>query len=327
MNNEEQLTFSEDPLLPGINKAFRYLENGEFDQATTLFNSLIDSNPDYPGLTEGYRTSRFWGNRQNEFSNLSDGKKSADFLMKEWSDFQKYAMDKNLTHSTAYKSVQKYIFYTASEHYKTAFKNEENPTDNFNLLVNLATCFTGLDEYSRAIETLEYIRSAYKSNTIITAMLAESYYHIGEVPKSMMLFREAFFVNPQELNISQIKSKPVIELFNIAKNNISSEQDPREWIPIYGYIMDIFYVKQQLSRQTVEMIKKDIYNLEKSFQMMSKDKLNETNIVPRLINKYLWMYDYFSFQTYDFDALTDIRKRLIKMNKSIFEPYFQKKKD
>ena len=57
---------------------------------------------------------------------------------------------------------------------------------------------------------------------------------------------------------------------------------------------------------------------------MNKDKIAETNIIPRLINKYLWMLDYFEQQNYDFESITDIRKRLIKLDKELFEDYFKK---
>ncbi|MBN1501604.1 MAG: hypothetical protein JW982_15710 [Spirochaetes bacterium] len=327
MDNNGQLTFSDDHLQPGINEAYKFIESGDFSEAVDLFNMLIDEKSDYPGLFEGYRTSRFWLNRKSELLLLKEGKMTADFLMNEWNQFNSYAEEKNMTGSTAFSAAQKYVFFTASEHYKIAFRNEESPTDNFSLLYNLARCFMGLQEFSHAAETLEYIRSAYKSNTQITVLLGESYFHLGETPKSLMFFREAFFLNPQEIDMKDIKAQPILDLAGITAKNIPAYQDIREWIPVYGYILDIFYVKHQLSKQTVEILKKDILNLEKSYQMSSKDKIKETNIVPRLINKYLWMFDYFSFQNYDFEAITDIRTRLIEIDRGLFEPYFKNRKD
>lgn len=327
MENNGQLTFNDDPILPGINSAFSHLETGEFSTAVKEFSTFLDENPDYPGLADGYRTARFWENRSSDIKNLKEGRQTADFFMKEWEYFDKYCEEKNISQSNAYRAVQKFIFFTASEHYKIAFKNEENPTDNFNLLINLADCFLGLEEYKHAAETLEYCRSAYKTDTRLTTLLAESYFHLGEIPKSLLLFREAFFLNPQEIDMKKIKSEPIRNLYEHCVENISPDQDPREWIPVFAYLSDTFYVKHQLSNQAVDSITKDIYSLEKSYQMMSEDKLSKTNIIPRLINKYLWMYDYFNFQKYDFEALTDIRSRLIEINKDLFEPFFKNKKN
>lgn len=326
MEKNGQLTFNDDPLLPGMEEAFNDLSTGDFKAAALKFSKLLDKNPEYPGLTEGFRTARFWENRQGEIQNTKEGRETADFFMQEWASFEKYCYDKNLFQSSAYKAVQNYVFFTASEHYKIAFRNEENPTDNFNLLLNLSECFIGLEEYNHAAETLEYCRSAYKSNTKLTTLLAEAYFHTGEIPKSLMLFREAFFINPQEIDFKYIKAEPILNLKQTAIENISIDQDPVEWIPVFGYLTDTFYVKHQLSNQAVDTITKDIYNLEKSYQMMSDDRLQNTNIIPRLINKYLWMYDYFTFQKYDFEAVSDIRSRLIEINKDLFEPFFKNKK-
>lgn len=327
VNNNNQLTFSDDPFLPQLNNVFSLIESGEFTDAVTILDKLLEEKPDYPGIAEAYRTARFWQNRLNELNSFNEGKNKADFYMNEWSNFTSYSEEKNIIDSNAYKSAQKYVFFTAAEHYKIAFQKQQAPTDNFDLLINLGICFLTLGEFKHAVETLEYARSSYKVSTKLLSILAEAYYHNGEVPKSLLLFREAFFINPSEIDMKLLKAKPIHEIINIIETIKPNCSDVREWIPIIGHVVDIFYVKKNINNQQVETIKKDIFSLEHNFQMMSEEQINSTNIMPRLLNKYLWLYDYFQFQKYDFENLTEIRSRLIKIDRELFEDYFKNKKD
>jgi len=51
-----------------------------------------------------------------------------------------------------------------------------------------------------------------------------------------------------------------------------------------------------------------------------------SNIMPRLINKYHWLLDYYSLQSYNFENMTQIRDRLLNINRELFQEYFTKKK-
>ncbi len=325
MKKNEQLTFSDDHLLPRLNEIYLAIENGEFSEAIKLTDNFLKKNSDYPGINEAYRTARFWENRQQEIAVLSSGKETADFYMNQWEKFNNYADEKKIKKSSVYKSIQKFIFFTAANNYKIAFQKQQSPTDNFELLLNLGICFLTLKEYNYVIETLEYARSAYKLNSKILAILAEAYYQTGEIPKSLFFFREAFFIDPSKIDISLISAKPISETIELIKKTRPQDIDIREWIPIIGHLSDIFYIKKNLNNQQVETIKKDIFTMEHNLQMLTDDKINSTNIKPRLINKYLWLYDYYQFQKYDFENLSEIRTRLIKIDKELFENYFKNK--
>jgi tetratricopeptide (TPR) repeat protein len=326
MDRDGQLSFTDDPMLLGINQAYQLLEEGKFGDAVGRIDELLSAKPDYPGFVQAYRTAKFWKNREGEIKRLVRGKQTADFLMTQWESFRKYAQEKDLAESTAYRSVMRYIFFTASEHYKIAFQSQESTADNFDLLMNLGVCFLTLGEYKHTIETLEYARSSYRSNARLLAILAEAYFQSQEIPKSMLLFREAFSLNPSEVDLSLVKAKPLTDLVTLVRERRPGCADPREWVPVYGFLEDVFYVKRQLNSQQVEGIKREIYTMEKSYQSMKKEQLAESNVVPRLINRYLWMLDYFEFQQYDAENLNEIRARLLQIDHDLFEEHFKKGK-
>ena len=325
MDKNGQLTFSDDPILNSINEVFQLIEKGEFSPAIEKINELMDIDADYPGLIESFRTAKFWNNRESEIRNLEEGKDTAEYLMKQWEVFNEYAESKDMTSSSAFKAAMRYIFFKASDHYKFAFQEQQDTSSNFRFLLNLGDCFLRLEEYQSAIETLEFARSSYRSNARLLAILGEAYFHKGEIPKSLASFREAFFVDPSEIDISILRATPILDLVEIIKKERSDYKDINEWIPIYGYTHDVFYVKRNLNVHLVETIENDIYKLEVNFQKMNKSQVENSNIVPRLINKYLWLLDYYTLQNYNFDTITQIRDRLIKIDRDLFQEHFEKK--
>jgi tetratricopeptide (TPR) repeat protein len=326
MDKNGQLTFSDDPILNRINEVYQLIENGEFASAAAKINELMDVDSEYPGLIDAYRVAKFWNNREQEIRELDQGKDTAEYLMKQWEIFSEYAESKEMSSSAAFKAAMRYIFFKASDHYKYAFQEQQDTSNNFGFLLNLGDCFLRLEEYRLAIETLEYAKSSYRSNAHLMAILGEAYYHIGEIPKSLSCFREAFFINPSEINLGVLRAKPVMDLVGIIKSERDDLRDVNEWIPIYGFIHDVFHVKRTLNAHQVDTIEKDIYSLEVTYQKMNKTQIENSNIVPRLINKYLWLLDYYTLQNYNFDTITQIRERLLKIDHDLFQEYFSKKK-
>ncbi len=330
MDNDGQLTFSDDPLLNESNKAYQQIEEGNFDEAVRRIDDLMSKDPYYPGLSEGYRTARFWLNRTGELMSLPDGKETADFLMKQWEIYDTYAAEKGMKESTAYRAAMRHVFYKASEHYQKAFRNLEDPTGNFDLLLNLGNCFLRLEEYRLTIDTLEYARSSYTASPHLLIILAEAYYHSDDIPRSLLLFREAFFVDPSEIDLEIIRSRPIHDIIDMidewnSRSATPFRQDTREWIPVFGFIQDIFYVRKNLSKHQIDTIEREIYNLEIYYKRMNRDQIYSTPVLPRLMNKYLWMYEYYEIQNYNFENMIQIRDRLLVLNRELFNEFFRKK--
>ena len=324
MDDNGKLSFSDDPFLRESAEVYQFISEGNFNEAVKIADQLMNINPDYPGLTEAYRTAKFWSNRENEIKKSGDGKKAADFLMKEWKAFEDYASYKEMKSSSAYKSAMRYVFFKASEQYKNAFKFSEETDNNFDLLISLGECFLRLKEYKNAIETLEFAMTSYKSDAKLLLILGESYYHIDDIPKCLLYMREAFQIDPSQIDITLIEAKPVLEIIEAVQNSGRNIKDIREWIPVFGYLTDVFYVRRNLNKHQVESLKREVFNLENSLNRLSIDDIDATNIIPRLLNKYLWLLDYYEHQNVNAENSDDIKNRLLALDKELFENFFKK---
>ena len=326
MDDNGQLTFSDDPLLRESAEIYQFISEGNFSEAAKAADQLMNINPDYPGLAEAYRAAKFWSNREKEIRKIGEGKRCADFLMKEWEAFEDYASHKDMKSSSAYKSAMRYIFFKASEQYKIAFKLNEETDNNFDLLISLGECFLRLKEYKNAIETLEYAMSSYNSDAKLLFILGESYYHIDDIPKCLLYMREAFQIDPSQVDITLIEAKPILEIIEAVKSSGRNIKDIREWIPIFGCLTDIFYVRRNLSKHQVESLKREVFNLENSLGRLSPDDIDATNIIPRLLNKYLWLFDYYQQQNVNMENSEEIKNRLLLLDKDLFEEFFKKQR-
>jgi tetratricopeptide (TPR) repeat protein len=324
MDDNGQLTFSDDPLLRESAEIYQLISEGNFNEAVKIADQLMNINPDYPGLTDAFRTAKFWANREKEIRKIDEGKKAADFLMNEWKVFEDYASQKDMKSSSAYKSAMMHIFFKASEQYKIAFKLNEETDSNFELLINLGECFLRLKEYKHAIETLEYAMSSYKSDAKLLFILGESYYHIDDIPKCLLYMREAFQIDPSQVDLTLIEAKPILEIIETVQNCGRNIKDIREWIPIFGVLTDVFYVRRNLNKHQVESLKREVFNLENSLTRLSIDDIDATNVIPRLLNKYLWLLDYYEHQNVNAENREEIKSRLLNLDKDLFDDFFKK---
>ena len=323
------MTFADDPISSRINTANQMIENGKFSEAVENLEKLQGVDPDYPGFLASYRTARFWLNRNDEISSMPEGKETAEFLMTEWKNYEEYAEDKNILNSSSYRAAMMNIYYAASRHYSIALTEQENTApDNFDLLLKLGVCFIKLENYKKAVETLGYALNSYNAHTHagLLSMLAEAFYNQGEIPKSLWYFKEAFFWDPALIDLDLITAEPIQRLVDFVREDSKSRYDIREWVPVYGFITDILYVRKDISELQVEFIKEQIRNLERSYQKMNREQIESSNVLPRLLTRYLWILEYFEFQKYSFENIGQIRDHLLKIDKPLFEEYFRKER-
>lgn len=321
MDKNGQLNFSDDPLLSENGEIYQLISEGNFREAIKKIDKLMNINPDYPGLVESYRTAKFWQNRDKDLKKAEEGKMTADFLMEEWALYDDYASSRGMQNSSAYKAAMKYIFFKASENYKLAFQRNEETGNRLDLLINLGDCFLRLKEYKYAVETLEYARNSYSASAKMMFILGESYFHLDDIPKALLYFREAFLIDPSQLDLSIIECKPVNDIVEIIKNSGKRYRDMREWIPVYGFITDIFYIRRNINKHQIEMLQNEVFSLEKNYVKLNSEEIESTNILPRMINKYLWLLDYYVHQNINFDNSTQIRERLLNLDRELFEEF------
>jgi hypothetical protein len=116
-----------------------------------------------------------------------------------------------------------------------------------------------------------------------------------------VLFREAFFLDPQGIDLSGLESDMILDLVDRVHGLGHTGDELAEWIPVWGCIWGVFSVKRELKPVEMGRLKQSILSLEnvyrsKSGSLNGKARLRSSTgdplITPRLLNRYFWLIEY-----------------------------------
>jgi hypothetical protein len=150
--------------------------------------------------------------------------------------------------------------------------------------------------------------------------MADCYALCGEEKTAKLLFREAFYIDAQKIDIDFLESELIIRLISRVEENNYSEDVLKEWIPVYGVLLGIFNIRRELRGQEVGKLKQEIYAKENE----NKNPINDSKIlIPKLINMYFWLIDHY-VQTKDSGRkINEILLKIKIIDRDIYDLYIK----
>ncbi len=318
MENDGQLTFDDDPLFVKQSKAHRLLEQGLFTEAIELFENIAKENPNYPGILDGIKASKFWVSRKNKLKKYNKSYDRGKLLLKEWKDFEKYMSKNSIKHGRATASIQKYIFNDIIESFSIAYN--EGVIPDTDILIQIGDCFKKLGNYEKAIDIYEYARTFNPEDPSLLAKLADCYFSIDETSKAKVLFREAFFIDPGQIELSYIESPFIHMLYKKTLELISNSELAIFWLPIIAELKNAFNVKREPKKGELEKLRKEIAQLEEDFKT---NKKRRKYIEPRLLNHYFWLIDTLKILGGSKKEIEKALQRINEINSEVFAKYLE----
>jgi len=318
MENDGQLTFEDDPLYIKQNRAHKLLEEGNFNEAIALFENIIHENSNYPGVADGVKAARFWISRKNRAKKYSSPYDKARLLLKEWKDFEKYMVKNNLRHGRSTSAIQKYIFGDIIESFTDAYN--EGVAPDTGILVQIGDCFKKLGNYERAIDIYEYARSFNKEDPGLLSKLGDCYFSIDETSKAKVLFREAFFIDPGQIELDCIESPFIHMLFKKTMEKVSDKEVSVYWFPVIAEINKAFNVKREPKKGELEKLRSEIEALEEEY---AKNRRRRPYIEPKLLNHYFWLIDTLKIIGGSRKEIENSLQRINEIDPEIFSRYLE----
>ena len=190
MENGGQLTFEDDPLFVKQNNAHKYLEEGNFNQAISLYESILKENPNFPGVSDGIKASRFWINKKNKLTKYLNSYDKGKILLKEWRSFEKYMSKNHVRHGRSTAAIQKYIFCDIIESFTKAYN--EGIVPDTAILIQIGDLFKRLGNYEKAIDVYEYTRGFKVEDSSLLAKLGDCYFVLMKLLKRRFYFAKHF---------------------------------------------------------------------------------------------------------------------------------------
>ena len=294
------------------------LKKGDILQANDILNQLLIDALDNERIQFAVNCFSFWINIIRQLPTIEEPYAKGETLLSEWISFlsyvekQKYTPDEHILYS--FKCG---IFSLALDNYYQLI-NATDFEQRAEISRKIGLCYKKLGEYETARDCLIESNRLKPGVASVIAELADCYALCGEDRKAKVLFREAFFVDAQRINICFLDSELIQCLIRKIEDKGYSGDALKEWIPVYGQIFGVFTVKRMLRPQEASKIKQDIYACENELKDPS---CNCRLLEPRLCNLYFWIIDYYTMNPEDNYKIGEILTRLKILDPVIYEAY------
>jgi hypothetical protein len=305
-----------------IQEACAYLKKGNFITAETMFSELFKKSVFRGDVETGIVCSKYWKTRLDNIKEMSPGLSRADFILEQWAAFKSFLKSENRRKKEYDNDVITYsghsLISLAIEDLISAYKKRDYPDTE--LLLSIGESFIELPDYKKAIETLEYARVYRKKDPCLLALLADSYFLYGEIRRAKVLFREAFFLNPEAVPLSKIKSPLIHDIICAIKENGIEHIAP--WVSVYALISGKFDVQKELSEEEASDLIGEVRRLEHEYYATKN-----LNFKPYLISKYLYLIEYLEHQVGSKSDADKLKTKVKVIDQSIYMLYSEYEKN
>lgn len=297
-----------------LQEAFSLIETGNIPQAMLLLEDALTANLDDKNILFSVFCCTFWNDTIINLEKLGQLERG-EVLVNQWKQFCKTVKKaENFSERTFY-SFQKGIFSLALENFTNA-DDERNPQLQADISRMEGLCYKKLGSYEEALTRLTKANTLIQGSAPILAEMADCYALCGEAKLSKVLFREAFFIDPEKIDLDYLDSPVIRILIEQVANKGYSGSQLQEWLPVYGVLLGVFTIKRELRSREVGHLKQEIYAMENQL----KDPANNAALLtPRLLNMYFWLIDHYVLTK---DSVTKINEVLLKIK--ILDPAVHK---
>ncbi len=311
---EKQLTFKENEIIQILNKVYLNFKSGLFKESITLLERALSIDFEYPDVATTLKCANFWMEREDKVREISSNYERGEFLLNQWKLFSGFVERIGDISERCLFTIKYYIFGQALENYLALYNESElNDTE---ILLRIGICYKGEGNFESSIHFLELAGQQKRDDAVILAELADCYSLVNENRAAKVFFREAFFLNPQAIELSYLESPIIQRLIGKLKDFGYRHAELCEWIPVYGTIYGLFNVKRELRPLELGKLKQSIFKLEKE---VNQDK--HTQVIPRLINRYFWLIDHYISINEERVKIEEILQKIKDLDPVVYQKY------
>lgn len=297
-----------------LRKVYKNFKQGNFKEAITILENAINIDFEHREVVFALKCASFWQERKNKLPEM-DYFHRGEYLLEQWESFCNFILNAEKKSEQCIYSLKQHVFGTALENYMRLY--EPSGINDFGILYKIGKINKSLGNYDRAIEILENANQLKRNEPKILVELADCYALVNETKAAKVFFKEAFFLDPQAIDISTIESMMIKKLIKKLKTMGYVDTQINEWIPVYGIILGIFNIKRELTPVEIGRIKQTLLKLEKDYVKRETGK----NKLPRILFNYFMLMDHYLFIGENKDEVDNILLKIRELSPEIYEKY------
>jgi tetratricopeptide (TPR) repeat protein len=197
------------------------------------------------------------------------------------------------------------------------FNSQSNQNDS-GLLLLIGRCYKGLGNYDESLKFLELAIHQKRDDPEVLAEVADINALLSHTKIAKTLFKEAFFLDPSKINISSLESALILKLRDDVSALGYKDDELCEWIPVYGYLWQVFSVKRELKQMEAGRLKQTIFSLEAEYDA---NPSRRGILKPRLLNHYFWLIDHYEISREDSSFIDEALLKIKVTDPDIYKMY------
>ncbi|MDR2767556.1 MAG: hypothetical protein LBB82_04435 [Treponema sp.] len=272
-----------------IQKAYDNMKASDADGARLALGEALKIDFEHAEVVYALKCLSWWTERFKRLDECADSYDRGSFILSQWKSFYSFLdrMDVQEGFDRCLYAVRYFVFSSALSSFANILGDGENQHDP-GLLLLAGRCYKGVGNYDEALKYLEQAARFKREDGETLSELADVNALLEETRAAKALFREAFFVDPQGIELRNMDSELILRLADRVRSLGYSGAEMLEWIPVYGALFGVFSVKRELKLAELGRLKQVIFTLENEMRNGAGGLL-----VPRLINRYLWLIDHY----------------------------------
>jgi tetratricopeptide (TPR) repeat protein len=273
-----------------IQQAYDNLKASDAVSAQRNLEEALKIDYEHPEIVYALKCVTWWLERTKKLDDFRDTYDKGGYILSQWKSFYSFLdriRDEKGDYEPCMYAIRRFVFSTALKFFEDILGDGINQHDP-GLLLQVGRCYKGVGNYDLAIKYLEQAARFKREDGETLSELADVNALLDEIRAAKVLFREAFFVDPQGIDLRSMESELIIRLRDRVMRLGKTGPELLEWIPIYGCLYGVFSVKRELKPVEVGRLKQSIFTLENEVRSRPD---NLSLLIPRLINRYFWLID------------------------------------
>jgi tetratricopeptide (TPR) repeat protein len=295
------------------------MREGLFTGAEEHLERALEIDFEHPEVLSSMKCASFWKERVKRYNEIHEEFDRGEYLLKQWQVFHRFLERIEAPIERELYALRQWVFGSALTAYKKVLRSEEEPDED--VLMRIGRCYKGMGDYDKALEFFESAGRKRMEEPIYLAELADCYAFLGETKAAKAFFREAFFIDPQKVQLEFLESGLIERLIERLQQMGYPEPELNEWIPVYGVLLGVFNVKRELRPLEYGKLKQSIYTLEKRLHEEEPSDEEAEHLVPRLLNRYFWLIDHYVNSRENRDRVEEVLKKIKKLDETVYEHY------
>lgn len=267
-------------------------ERGELENAKNILGKLFNEDLSSPELTFTGWCCNFWMSCFKNIKAIDSSFEKGERLLYEWKVFSEGNSNHEKIYYPAKNAISNGVFRIIKNYFEDASLLPENE-NNSDLFRKMGLCLKKLGEYESAATFLQKANVIKERDAAVLADLADCFALCGADRDAKVVFREAFFISPQDIDLSFLDSSLILKIIDkVEKIEINGNpldaDEVKAWLPVYAVLWGVFNTTRVLTLKEFNTLKREIFVLENE----QKNPNMITSLgTARLLNLYFWLID------------------------------------